>query len=587
MRVVSDAPLPRRVALAYLALVAGFGVVAALLALRDHFDVPFVDDWRILDHYASQGLLAYLFTAENGHRLPLTLALFAIDYEWLEGRMRLLVLASIACLALIAGLLGRAFRRDGSLGNAVGIATLAFACFCLVWAASCNDLLRGLYQMNLQAVGLVLLALGALARVDPSRIREGRRGLGVAVLTALLATLSQAAGAASWAALVAVAAVRRFPWPVVGGLAATGAVVVALFAATLPPHPKISFADSLAFATGRPFALVGNSLAFVGAAPARVAAGLGIGAPVPRTPKRRDWAEHTRDLGRVAVGFGALGGVLFPLVAFRRRLRPAPSAAIDALSVGLMAFGLAAALLVAFARAAIVGPAAVVQPRFVTWSTLFWIGAVCALASRSAERAGGPLVWLAVLGFPLVSVAMLPALREAREFHATTRSQASRLTLSLLLGVRYDELARNVALEDADLVYRVASRLEAEGRWPFRGPLVGLRGTALGEHFKTADACPGAVDRVRAIGPIGSAAVSGWIARPQAGDSLRFVVLTDPAGIIRGVADPSSVPPRYREALGERRIGWTGFLSDYDRTQRYAAYAVLGDARSACPLRAP
>jgi hypothetical protein len=568
-------------------LVGAFGAGAALLALRDHFDVLFVDDWRILDHYASRGLLQYLFGSENGHRLPLTLALFAIDYEWLGGRMRLLVLASIACMALTAGLLWRAFRRDGALGNALGTGALGFACFCLFWAASCNDLLRGLYQMNLQAVALAVFALGALARVDPSRIRNGRWELGLALLASLLATLSQAAGAASWAALVAVAVVRRFPWRIVGGLAATGAAVMGIFAATQPPHPKISFGDSLAFATERPFVLAGYTLAFVGAAPARVAIGLGLGAPVPGSPKRTAWREHTRDLGRIAVGFGAAGAAIFLCVAVRRRLRSGPSAALDDLSVGLMAFGLAAALLVAFARAVIAGPAAVVQPRFVTWSTLFWIGAACALVPRAGRRAAAPLAWIAVLAFPLASLGMLPALREAREFHATTRSQAARLTLSLLLGLRQDELARNVSLEDAELVYRVASRLESEGRWPFQGPLFRLRGAALGDRFSTAEPCTGGVDRVRAIGSIGSAAVSGWIARTRGAESLRFVVLADTARIVRGIADPASVPPRHAEGLGERRVGWTGFISDYDPAQRYVAYAVLGDPGSACPLRAP
>jgi len=582
-----DAPLLRLVFLAYLAFVVLSGAAAVLLSLRDHFDVPFVDDWRVLDHYASQTLPSYLFTAENGHRLPVTLALFAIDHEWLGGRMRLLVVASISCMLLAALLLGRIFRRNAGWGSAPSRTVLCFACFTLFWAASCNDLLRGLYHMNLQALVLVLIALSALARLDPTRPRDARRLLCIAVFASLLATLSQGAGAASWAALVAVALLRRLPWRISVGLAATGAAAIALFAATLPPHPKISFRASLGFVAEHPLEFAGYALSFVGAAPARVGAGLGIVAPVPKTPERRAWAVHTRDLRRAAVVLGS-GGLLVFLVVFARRWRrPSPEAGVDAACVGLMCFGLAAALLVAFARAAIVGPAALVQPRFVTWSASFWIGAVCALAPRSRDPVAAPLAFLVVLGLPILSLCMLPALRDAREFHATTRSQAQRLELSLLLGLRDDALARNVALEDAELVYRVASRLEAEQRWPFQGPLFRLRGTRISERFAPAGRCTGGVDRVQAIDSIRAAAVSGWIARGGASRSLRFVVLADEDGVVRGIADAAAAPPRYATRVGGARVGWTGFIADYDPAVRYEAYAVLGDGDGLCALRAP
>ena len=442
--VVPEPTLLRAVVVVYLGLVAAFGVGASIVAFRDHFDVLFVDDWRVLDHYQSQGLLAYLFTAENGHLMPVTLALFAMDYEWFGGRMRLLVLASTACMALTAGLLWRIFRRHDGLGSALSRSLFGFACFSLFWAASCNELLKGLYQMNLQTVALVALALGALGRVDPARIRESWGSLSLAMLASLLATLSQGAGAAIWAALVTVAAVRRFPWRIVGGFAATGAAVLGLVAATLPPDPRVSFRDSLTFVARRPFALASFTLAFVGSTPARILIGLGIGEPVPKTPKRSAWVAHTRDLFRISVAFGALGLFHFLLVALRCLGRPIPRSALDAVSVGLMAFALGAALLVAFVRASIVGPGALVQPRFLCWATLFWIGAFCALVPRTPERIPGSLASLAAVAFPLVSVCMIPALRDLREFHETTMSQASRLTLSLLLGLRNEDLASGV-----------------------------------------------------------------------------------------------------------------------------------------------
>src|SRR5206468_10436900 len=125
--------------------------------------------------------------------------------------------------------------------------------------------------------------------------------------------------------------------------------------------------------------LIELALACVGSAPAHVAVGLGLGAPMPQNPDRSAWAAHTRDLYRFSLRFGIAGLALFAALAVARWRQPLARARIDALCVGLMAFGLAGAFLVAFARASIFGPAAVVQTRFVTWSALFWIGAACGL----------------------------------------------------------------------------------------------------------------------------------------------------------------------------------------------------------------
>jgi len=585
MQAAHAAGLLRRVADAYLGLTLAFAVGACLVGLRDQMTVPFADDWRMLDHYQSRPLLHYLFGSENGHRLPATLALLAIDFEWLGGRMRTLVLASIACAALAAGLFWRIFRSHGGLDRAPARGALGFACFALFWAVSCNDLLRGIYHMSLQALVLAVLALAALAGVDPTRIPASCGRLRLAALAALLATWSHGVGVASWAALVAVAGVRRLPGRIVAGLAAAGAATAALFAATLPPDPKNSFEASLAMVAHDPGALASMALAFVGSAPARVAAGLGIGEPYPIPMQGDRWAAHTRDLLRLSIAFGAVGLLHFAIVAARRWRRPLPASTLDALVVGLMALTTAAALLVSFVRCPTEGPTGVLHARFLVWSTLFWIGSACALVPRDPATAAGPLARLAVLAFPIVSASMLPALQDARAYHAATRSQASRLALSLLLGLRHDELARAVSIEDAETVYRVASRLEAERRWPFVGARLGLLGSPLAERFAPTPACVGGLDRRRAIGEIG--AVAGWLVLPPEREPPAFVVLVDRSGVIRGLADLDFAQPYPGPGVREDAIAWSGFIADFDPAQRHAAYAVLGDGRRACPLRAP
>jgi hypothetical protein len=583
MQAADDRRLLSGASSALLCLTAAFAVGACIVALRDQMTVLFADDWRMLDRYQSRPLLRFLFGSENGHRLPATLALFAIDYEWLGGRMRTLVLASIACTALTAGLFGRIFRSQGGLDRALTRSVLGFACFALVWAVSCNDLLRGIYHMSLQTVALLALGLAALGEVDPRRIPASRPRLVLAALAAFLASWSHGVGAACWAALVAVAVVRRFPWRVVAGLGAAGAATTALYVATLPPDPKNSFEASLAMVAHDPGALAGMALAFIGSGPARVAAGLGIGEPYPRDLQIDRWAAHTRDLHRLAVVFGAAGLLHFAIAAAARWRRPRHGPALDTLIVGLMAFATAAALLVSFVRCPTEGPTGVLHARFLVWSTLFWIGSACALVPRSPATAGGPLAPLAVLALAILSAAMLPALRDARDYHAATRSHASKLSLALLLGLRHDELARGVSIEDAETVYRVASRLEAERRWPFDGARQGLRGSALAERFAPAPPCAGGIERRRALGDFG--AVAGWLVPPPERERPAFVVLVDRGGAIRGLADFESVPPQQRAGARPDALAWTGFVADFDPAEPYAAYAVLGDERRACPLR--
>jgi hypothetical protein len=574
---------------AYLCLTALFAAGACAVALRDQMTVPYADDWRILDHYQSRPLLQYLFGAENGHRLPATLALLAIDHEWFGGRMRTLVLASIACTALATGLLWRILWKQGRPHRALARSVFAFASFALFWAVSCNDLLRGIYHMSLQALLLAVIALAALAEVDPRRIPASRRRLGVAGLAAFLATWSHGVGAACWAALVAVAAVRRFPARVVAGLAAAGAATIALHAATLPADPKQTFAfeTSVARLARDPAAVAGAALAFLGTAPARVASGLGLGAPYPPQLRPGPWAAHTRDLQRISVAFGAVGLLVSSVLVAGRRRRPLDGSALDTLVVGLPAFAVAAALLVSFVRVPTQGTSGVLHARFLLFSTLFWIGIACALLPRTPEAIAGRFSWLAVLALPIVSASMLPALRDARAFHAATRSQASKLTLSLLLGLRNDELARSVSLEDAETVHRVASRLEAERRWPFEGARYGLRGIPLRERFAPSAPCVGELDRAWSIDAIEAAAVAGWLARAPDRPPPTVVVLVDRSGVIRGLADFASVPPALGAGMREDALAWTGFVADYDPAQRYAAYAVLGREDTACPLRAP
>src|SRR5262249_3336523 len=122
---------------------------------------------------------------------------------------------------------------------------------------------------------------------------------------------------------------------------------------------------------------------------------------------------------------------------------------------------------------------------------------------------------------------------------------------------------------------------------PFEGTRYGLRGTSLQQRFAPAAPCVGGIDRRRAIGTTGAAAVVGWLARPEQAELPDFVVLVDEGGVIRGLPDFASAERYRRVGLPADVLPWSGFVVDYDPAQPYAAYAVLSDGRSASPLRAP
>ncbi len=79
----------------YLAGVGAFGILVGYRAWRDHFTMPYGNDWAILHGYYSMPLGEWLFSPESGHRIPVTLLVLAADLELLSGHMHLLVVASL------------------------------------------------------------------------------------------------------------------------------------------------------------------------------------------------------------------------------------------------------------------------------------------------------------------------------------------------------------------------------------------------------------------------------------------------------------------------------------------------------------
>ena len=110
------------------------------------------------------------------------------------------------------------------------------------------------------------------------------------------------------------------------------------------------------------------------------------------------------------------------------------------------------------------------------------------------------------------------------------------------------------------------------------------------QQFQEADAarCEGRLESVEPL-PLSSARVNGWAWDRQAGKPPLDIILVDGANRIRGLGR-SGLP--HHDTGGHSggvviyRAGWLGYVKGIDSAEmmNVAAYAVLDDGRSACPL---
>jgi hypothetical protein len=541
---------------------------ASRVALREHITVPYLDDWRILDGFLSRPLLAWLSEGQTGHRMPGTQLLLALDYTLLAGQMHLLVVAMVACTWLAWVAAGLVLRHSPP-AREVRVLMLAFTGLALFWAGACHDYAWGTNHGSQQAVLLICTALAALAAFQARRL-DGRpipRGvIALATVAAMGATFSQAAGAAVWGALVGIAVLARLPWRVTVILTVAALATVALYSHGLETPYRDPGRVYLSTLGRYPGLVLWFVASFVGITPTVIVAGVRGGVPT-----------DTPNLGFGCGVAGLAGLVLYGLWVHWRRERMTPAAVF---ALGLMIFAPVAGVLVALNRLPW-GMAG--QERFVTWSTLFWIGALWALASVLPRRAAPHGVAAVIAGLALAAV---PALRVARIQQAARADMLRWQGASLVLDIRSDSLVRySLGNPRPDMIDRVTDRLRRDRRSIFGDPLAALPGARLDEHFvSVADGrCRGAVYALSRLTTraVPAASLSGF-AWDQADDERpSFLVVTDRADRIRGLGTfiGRILPP---PDGWDRRAHWMGFVADPKAGEHYGVYGVLADGRSVC-----
>lgn len=576
-------------AFAYLVFVVIFGVWTSIVSFADRVTVPIVDDWRILDQFYSMPFFEWLFSNQNGHRTAFTFGLFALDYAFFDGRQDMLVVASLLTAWLAMGVLYVAYRGDDGFGAAAAKTAFGFACFATFWAGGSYNFLWGVCQGNLMVVLWLFLSLACLVGyVHPRRPRASRWPLLVlACATALFATFSLAEGIGTWVAVLSVAIVARLPLRVIGAIAGSFALTMAMYSVGLESTGKFSLESSMAVLL-QPIDLIVYVVSFLGSALGRAVLALGL--------------AGSESLGPVSGAFGTAGLVGFAAYALWLLRRRSPAGRQELLALGITAFVVGAAAVAALARVPRAPLDDAVSERFVNWSALFWTGG--ALAMPHLVRGVASNVAVAVI--VVLSLGMIPAMEPTRVSLLQWNDRAGEASLGVLLGLRTESVALQMGgfaglplVTDApELValharparlerfLRVVERLSRDRRSFFSAPWANLPGAVVGERFDLVPArrCRGnmapATPLLEASKQV--VAVRGWAeVASDAGGPAR-VVVADEAGIVRGLG-----ALRRARAPGKRdflRLQWTGYLTEFDANERYVAYLVLADGRSACPL---
>ena len=565
-------------------LVAGvllFCVDVSLHALSKHYTVPNFDDWRILDDFFSAPLVEWIVTPQNGHHVPVTLGLFALDYELFGGRQHLLVATGVLYVWLAVGALGIGVGPRSRLAAPLALAAFSFCAFILFWGAARHDLMWGFNQGPLMAAMWACFALVAFGiSVERSRteaIGSGTPWLLLAASCATAATFSQGIGYACWAGLLIAAVVSGTRPRVLIALAGAAIVVLLLFT-SVTAGQEASGTGALAQygqrAMKNPVRLLLRTLIFVGEPVSAIAAALGLLGGVAR----RTIAQWSGVVGVVLLAQMLVWCVLHRDRTTRRHV----------LSAGLAVSAVTAGLMIALNRGWL--PDTELEVRFATWSSLFWAGLAAGMPTRIGSARGMLAGTSATLALALIAIAAWPALAFERAVQSDRRDHLAILRTLHLLDIQWDDLAGGTTFgANPARTYRVVARLREDRRSFFRDAIASLPGAVLPERGRAQqpDRCAGRVTSAQRIDARNGEALllTGWAIDREQESPATSIVVVDGDGIVQGLGTPvSRTTPGPHETLPKREFPWVGFVRGSTCDGQHVAYALLEGGNAACRL---
>jgi hypothetical protein len=354
-------------------LVTGFGLFAMLQAPQ----VPYADAWRFLAHFLSEPFPGNVLGADNGHLELFPDLVRVAELEWFAANQWLqtavgmgLALASwlVAVLAL------RGDPREPARFWAIAL-VLALGLF---WLGNFRALMHANETVHAYAVTLGLFTGLALTT------RGGIGATALAAACAVFASLSFGSGLAVFPALLLVLALRRAPWrewlPIAFALLGLLLLLFSLrdgTTETLNATDVVGRAEALLRWLGGP-ALFASWPLWDPEIAGRVPTALLRGATQPLAVAYEQVAGPVLLARWPHLAWGLLGAVLLVWALVRNARR---GSALGLMGTASAVFALCVGVLIVLVRASYFEqhPDQLLAPRYLVWSSLFWVGLLLAL----------------------------------------------------------------------------------------------------------------------------------------------------------------------------------------------------------------
>jgi len=301
---------------------------------------------------------------------------------------------------------------------------------------------------------------------------------------------------------------------------------------------------------------------------------------------------------------GALGLVLAGIASVPRLMRrDLGRSRLELIALGLVIFNLSAMVIIVLGRTFIfaIDPSEVVTGRYLFWSSLFWTGLLLIVIQRTHSKRW--LRWAVFLVAFLVPIGLSPLQHKVGLAFRDQTYLAEFGAISLVNGVRDEQLITLVFFSNAEQVYRVAAQLRDRRLDMFAEGLqdwIGLRETILFAGRHRPEDLKGechVVGLLRCEDGAPAAKVTGWSLK-RGHKKPNTLVIIDPSGVVQGVARSWTMNKfisRIFYAGKFKKNEFLGYIRNYDPLLQYAvrsADSMLSDEkilvdRPMTPLQQP
>ena len=544
-----------------------------------YWPVTHEDAWQLYEQYLNVPLLELALRKHKNHAAVFPNLLESIDVRWFHGYQLPLVIAGMTFLLLTVALLLLPVWRDKAVECGTRLAATLAVIVGNLWMVRGEIIGSGYFNAGMSLVmGSVAAAFVWLPamRVNATRFWTATT---IVVVAGWVASLSFGGAPAVWPTLLFLAWCLRLPKRtfVVLGVAT---VFTAICFVLLPPRGVMPLHGESGSVIPVIMAGFQNLFQLLGSPMAHAAAAW----------RGHEISQEFETAFPLALWSGAIGLAAAIAVAvsqlFRRNLG---RRGIEYIGMAVMVFTLFLFVLVATGRSAhfVRLPFEVLAPRYLFWSTLFWMGLLVVII-RLAE----PIKWLRWTVFLLVltiPVWVLPSHYHEGAHFKYVRILATAGATSLINGVRDVGQVTILSIYQQD-VFRVAEQMRARRLDMFAAGLqdyIGRHETDLFNGRERSEGLKGEC-RVDAMVPAEdgtpAARVVGCCWTLKDGISPpNTLVIVDPRGVIRGVARTASVSKMANRILYRDRFApsyLVGYIRNYDVGLEYSVRSADAGALS-------